>query len=113
MRRYVSRLGLDAAKRLFLTAERLEAEELLRIGFLTELVALEALEARVSTLATILASNAPLAVQGMKHALNADARGDLNEATVIETMRRVRRSEDLVEGRTAWLEKRPPVFRGR
>src|SRR3546814_17754360 len=38
MSRYISRLGLNQAKRLFLTAEKIEAEEMLRIGFLTELV---------------------------------------------------------------------------
>jgi len=113
MRRYVSRLGLNAAKRLFLTAERLEAEELLRIGFLTELVAPEALEARTAALAATLAANAPLAVQGMKDALNAIARAQADEEAILRTMRRARSSADLAEGRAAWLEKRAPVFHGR
>jgi enoyl-CoA hydratase/carnithine racemase len=36
--RYVARLGLDNAKRLFLTAERISATEMLRIGYLTAMV---------------------------------------------------------------------------
>lgn len=113
MQRYVSRLGLNAAKRLFLTAGKLEAEEMLRIGFLTELVAPEALAGRVAELATTLAANAPLAVQGMKRALNDIARGDADLEAIEATARRVRDSEDLREGRAAWLEKRPPHFTGR
>src|ERR1700757_5201034 len=43
LRRYVTRLGVDNAKRLFLTAEKIDAREMLRIGYLTELVPPEAL----------------------------------------------------------------------
>lgn len=111
--RYVSRLGLNAAKRLFLTAEKLEAEELLRIGFLTELVPPEALQARAAALAATLAANAPLAVQGMKAALNGIARGETDDEAVAATIRRVRESDDLQEGKAAWAEKRAPVFTGR
>lgn len=38
LRRYVTRLGLTAAKKIMLTAMAIDAEEMLRIGFLTELV---------------------------------------------------------------------------
>ena len=112
MRRYITRLGVDAAKRLFLTAERLESEELLRIGFLTELVPQDALVARVNTLAATLAANAPLAVQGMKTALNAIARGEADYDAIAETAGRVRQSADLKEGQRAWQEKRLPNFIG-
>ncbi|HLJ20723.1 MAG TPA: enoyl-CoA hydratase/isomerase family protein [Stellaceae bacterium] len=76
MRRYVTRLGLGAAKRLFLTGVPMPAEKLMEIGYLDELVPAGALAARVDALATLLGSRAPLAVQGMKRALNAIARGN-------------------------------------
>jgi enoyl-CoA hydratase/carnithine racemase len=113
MQRYVSRLGLDTAKRLFLLAERIEAEELLRIGFLTELVAPEALAATVEARATALAGHAPLAVQGMKRALNDIARGDADLKAIAARAASVGRSEDLAEGRRAWTEKRKPAFKGK
>ena len=47
LRRYVTVLGLAQAKRLFLTAQTIDAEEMLRVGFLTELVARGALAAKV------------------------------------------------------------------
>ena len=113
MQRYVSRLGVDTAKRLFLTAEKLDAAELLRVGFLTELVGADRLEARAGALADTLAGHAPLAVQGMKSALNAIARGGADWAAIEAAEQRCKQSEDIREGRLAWLEKRPPRFVGR
>lgn len=113
LQRYVSRLGLNNAKRLFLTAEKLGAEEMLRIGFLTELLPPDRLEARVRELAATLADNAPLAVQGMKAALNAIARGDADLAEIEAASRASKHSADIQEGRAAWLEKRTPRFMGR
>src|SRR6187402_482616 len=78
--RYVTRLGVDNAKKLFLTAQKLPAAEMLRIGYLTSMVPAEALDAEVDRLATILAGNAPLAMRGMKRAINEFARGKLDEA---------------------------------
>src|SRR5947207_12514687 len=49
--RYVSRLGADNAKRLFLTAEKIGAAEMLRIGYLTAMVPAEALDREVDQLA--------------------------------------------------------------
>ncbi|MFZ4756583.1 MAG: enoyl-CoA hydratase/isomerase family protein [Burkholderiaceae bacterium] len=43
LRRFVTRLGLSSATKLFLTGETLDADEMLRIGFLTDLVPAEAL----------------------------------------------------------------------
>ena len=112
MQRYVSRLGVDTAKRLFLTGERLDAEELLRIGFLTELVAPVDLAAAVAVRAAQLEANAPLAVQGMKTALNDIARGDADLDAIAARASEVAKSADLLEGRAAFVEKRTPVFRG-
>ncbi|MDB5501374.1 MAG: 3-hydroxybutyryl-CoA dehydratase, partial [Tardiphaga sp.] len=66
IKRYVTRLGVDNAKRLFLTAQKLEATEMLRIGYLTATAPEEALDEEVDKLATILAGNAPSAMRGMK-----------------------------------------------
>ena len=112
MQRYVSRLGVDTAKRLFLTGERLGADEMLRIGFLTELVAPEALAAAVDARAAQLEANAPLAVQGMKKALNDIARGDADLGEIATRAAAVARSADLQEGRAAFTEKRVPRFTG-
>src|SRR4051812_43270524 len=51
IRRYVSRLGVDNAKKLFLTAEKIDAPEMLRIGYLTAMAAPETLDEEVDKLA--------------------------------------------------------------
>jgi len=113
MRRYVSRLGVDQAKRLFLTAERIDAQEMLRIGFLTELVPAEALQDRVRALSDALANMAPIALLGVKHHLNRIVYGDVDTQAIEAAVLQSEASEDMKEGALAWKEKRAPRFQGR
>jgi len=110
--RYVSRLGVAAAKRLFLTAEPIEAEEMRRIGYLDDIVPAEALDARVEALAAMLAANAPLALAGLKRAINETAAGRLDRDALADARTRSAASGDHAEALKAWSEKRKPVFRG-
>lgn len=111
--RYVSRLGTAAAKRLFLTAEPIEAEEMRRIGYLDEIVAPAELASRVDALAGALAANAPLALAGLKRAINGVAAGRLDRDALAVARASCSASDDHAEALKAWSEKRKPVFRGR
>ncbi|WP_237182536.1 enoyl-CoA hydratase/isomerase family protein [Roseomonas marmotae] len=113
MRRFVSRLGLGVAKRLFLAAEPLDTAALLACGYLDEAVPAPELAGRVADLAARLAAHAPLAVQGMKQALNDIARGRADDAAIGARAEALTASEDFAEGRRAWAEKRSPRFKGR
>lgn len=113
LERYVARLGLDQAKRLFLTAERLQADELRTIGFLTELLPPDELLPRADALCTTLCSMAPLAMLGMKKHLNRIARGVLDPEELQRDIDQSMQSDDLQEGRAAWAGKRAPAFKGR
>jgi enoyl-CoA hydratase len=108
--RYVSRLGADNAKKLFLTAQKIAAPEMLAIGYLTAMVPMEALDQEVDKLATILAGNAPVAMAGMKRAINEFARGKLDEAAADRRHRDSMRGAEIREGIKAFAEKRPPRF---
>jgi enoyl-CoA hydratase/carnithine racemase len=110
IRRYVSRLGVDTAKKLFLTAEKIGAAEMLRIGYLTAMVSTEALDQEVDRLAGLLAANAPVAMGGMKRAINEIARGSLDEEAADRRHRDSMRSPEIKEGIKAFAEKRPPKF---
>jgi enoyl-CoA hydratase len=110
IKRYVSRLGVDNAKRLFLTAEKIGAAEMLRIGYLTAMAPAEALDEEVDRLATVLAGNAPVAMAGMKRAINEFARGRLDEEAADRRARDSMRSAEIREGIAAFAEKRPPKF---
>jgi enoyl-CoA hydratase len=103
--RYVARLGVDNAKRLFLTAERIGAAEMLRIGYLTAVV-----PAEVGRLAGILAANAPAAMRGMKQTINEFSRGKLDEEAADRRHRESMRGDEIKEGIKAFSEKRSPKF---
>jgi enoyl-CoA hydratase len=106
IRRYVTRLGVDNAKMLFLTAQKITAPEMLRIGYLTAMVPPDVLD----ELATILAGNAPKAMAGMKRAINEFARGQLDEADADQRHRDSMRGDEIKEGIKAFAEKRAPRF---
>lgn len=109
--RYVSRLGVDNAKRLFLTAQKIDAGEMLRIGYLTQIATAERLDTEVDTLATILAGNAPRAMRGMKRAINEFARGRLDADAAANRYSESLQGDEIKEGIAAFSEKRPPKFR--
>ncbi len=113
LERYVTRLGLDNAKGLFLTAQKIDATAMKAIGYLTHLVAPEALEAEVTNLSGTCASMAPIPLIGMKRHLNRIARGTLDASALQADIERAYRSDDLREGQAAWAEKRAPRFVGK
>ena len=71
LRRYVSRLGLPAATKLMLTATTIETEEMLRVGFLTEVVERASLESCVDGYLDHVAGTEPVVVAQMKRHLRA------------------------------------------
>src|SRR5712691_7009985 len=107
--RYVARLGVAAAKRLFLTAQPIDVQEMLRIGYLDWCVPAGELMARVDALAATLAANAPLALAGLKRAINEIAGGRLDRAALAVARSHCAASEDHAEALKAWGEKRTPL----
>jgi len=116
LQRVVALVGPSRARRMFLLAKKVEAGEALEAGLLDELHPESAAEAAASSLCAELAAGAPLAISGMKrtfHWLSSPIR-TTEERAALERLRRAAfRSEDAREGRTAFLEKRQPRFRGR
>lgn len=113
LERYVTRLGLNVAKRLLLAAEKMGADEMHACGFLTHLVPADELHATADQLVDTLAGMAPLALLGMKKHLNRIARGTLDATDLQRDIARAAASADLREGTAAWAQKRPPRFEGR
>lgn len=111
--RYVTRLGVNAAKLLFLSARRIQAQEMFRIGYLTSLCEAGQLDATVDELVKDLSNMAPLSVAGMKQAINEIARNQLDRDAFAERAQACFESEDIKEGLRAFHEKRPPKFAGR
>jgi len=112
LRRYCSRLGLNAAKRLFLLGDEVDATELLRIGYLDAIVEADQLLTRALDIARRAGATAPLASIGMKAALNAIADGTFDPKTCARAELACLLSTDLREGVAAWHERRAPQFAG-
>ena len=108
IRRYVTRMGPGAAKRLFLLGETVDATEMLRIGYLDEIVPdLDALKARVDTIADLIAG-APSAevIQGMKRAINRVAAADMDPTEADAASAASRRSPVVAAAVAARLARR-------
>ena len=113
---YVLRaMGTRAAQRYFLTAERFTATEAHRIGFVHEVVAADALDAKVAEVVKALTSASPAAVRACK-TLIADVAGqDIDDALIEKTVQGIadiRASEEGREGVRSFLEKRKPSWLG-
>ena len=114
LERWVNRLGLATAKRVLLTAERLDSDAMLSCGYLDRLApSVEALQPWLDELTTTLAGMAPLALLGMKKHLNRIAAGRLIEDEFAVDIAEADASADLSEGALAWKQKRDPRFQGR
>src|SRR5690606_645773 len=102
----------NQAKRLFLTAQKINAQEMLAIGFLTEVVEASRLKQRLDELSTVVAGMAPIALLGIKKHLNLIAQGHLHIQAIEAAVRASEASVDIQEGARAWKEKRLPIFVG-
>ena len=115
LRRLVDAVGPAFAKEIAFTARRFDADEALRIGLANRVVAPAVLEETVAECVESIAINAPLTVRAMKQVIGEilkDAR-DRDLAAGERLVKQCFDSEDYVEGRRAFMEKRTPVFTGR
>ena len=111
---YVIRaLGVHAARRYCLTAERFDAAEAHRIGFIHEAVVAEALDARVAAIVASLLAASPHAVAQAKRLVREVGGAPIDDALVADTARRIaaiRASPEGREGVRAFLDKRKPAW---
>ncbi len=112
---YVMRaMGEQAARRYFITAERFSAAQAREMGFVHELVAPDALDAKVDEIVALLVANGPAAVKACKRLVQDFAGREITPELRAETARRIadiRASDEGREGVQACLNKREPAWR--
>ena len=116
LQRFIRVLGLKNTREIFYTGRTYEGKRLKELGLVDYLLPARDLEAFTYQIAAEIAANAPLAVKGTKRILNlllnASQPPEHCQKEAESITEAAFLSEDLKEGRLAFLEKRKPKFKG-
>ncbi len=110
----VGLVGPANANEIMMSARRLSASEALAMGLVNRVMPVDQLDQAVDELAAQIAANAPLTVKAAKAAIGEAVKDPerRNLDRVNEMVEACFQSQDYIEGRSAFLEKRPAQFKG-
>lgn len=112
----INMIGFHLAREMFFTAQPVTAERALRVGLLNHLAPAAELEDFTYKMARQITQNSPLSISVMKEQLHLLANALPLSPETFERIQGLRRlvydSRDYQEGQQAFLEKRPPIFKG-
>ena len=114
IKRLADVVGPSFAKEIFFTARQFDTEEAHLMGLVNRVVPDAELEAYVKNYAETIAANAPLTVKAVKYIVGEVLKDESkrNVARCAEMVEQCFTSNDFIEGRRAFMEKRKPAFTG-
>jgi enoyl-CoA hydratase/carnithine racemase len=114
LKRLVDVVGPSFAKEIFYTARQFDAKEAQAMGLVNRVVPLGELETYVTGITDAIAANAPLTIKTVKFTVGEILKDETkrDRGRVTEMVEACFASRDYIEGRTAFMEKRKPVFTG-
>jgi 2-(1,2-epoxy-1,2-dihydrophenyl)acetyl-CoA isomerase len=109
------RIGVHRAKEMAFTAKMVSGAEAYELGFVNAVVPAAELDNAVNEVVTTIASGPPIALASTKRELDNASDGSLAHALEVEGLAQSVnvQTEDLREALDAFMERRPPVFKGR
>ena len=117
LNRFIQTIGLSTTKEIFFTGRAYDARRAKEMGLIDYLIPGAELESFTYHLAEEIAGNAPLSLKGIKTILNlllgSDKMAEVDRDEAENIVAQALESEDLREGRAAFLEKRKPAFIGK
>lgn len=117
LQRFIQVIGLNSTREIFFTGRTYQGKRLTEIGLVDYLIPRIDLEDFTYRMAAEIAANAPLALKGTKRIINllqSSSQPDKNSIQEAESLTEgAFLSQDLKEGKMAFLEKRKPVFKGK
>ena len=113
--RLVQLIGPAFTKEIFYTARRFSAEEMISMGFINKILDDTDVASYCLEVANMIASNAPLTIEATKFITNQCVLEESEKDLVAcnEKVMNCFESSDYIEGRTAFMEKRTPIFEGK
>ncbi len=114
LKRLTDIVGPAFAKEIFYTARQFDTQEALAMGLINRAVPTADLETYVKSITDMICANAPLTIKAVKYTVGEILKDDdkRNVARTVEMVETCYGSRDFTEGRTAFMEKRKPVFTG-
>jgi enoyl-CoA hydratase/carnithine racemase len=115
VKKLVDLVNPAVAKEIFFTARQFSAAEAQAMGLINRVVPEGELENYVRSYCGMIAENAPLTMAAIKVAVREIAKpsAEIDRARCDELVTRCFTSQDYIEGRRAFMEKRKPVFTGK